>query len=170
MSKTTVFICGIQADISSLLSSHFGKPVEVCKKKSGAPYLKGVKKHVSVSHKRKCLVVAVSSDKVGVDVEIIEKKPTVFKIAGKYFSEKVEKDDYRRFFELWTRKEAYGKLYEKGISKEILAIDLSADEFPVDDEKTISFNSYDFSDYIITCASMNPDVEFIVDKSSKIVK
>lgn len=170
MNKTTVFICGIQADISSLLSSYFGKPVDVCKKKSGAPCLKGVKKHISVSHKRKCLVVAVSPYKVGVDVEVNDNKSTVFKIADKYFAEKVEKDEYRRFYELWTRKEAYGKLFEKGISKEILATDLSADSLVIDSEKTISFHSYDFKNYIITCASMCSDVEFIVDKSSKIVK
>lgn len=169
MNKTTVFICGTQTDVNSLLSAFYGKDVDLCKKKSGAPYLKGVKDYVSVSHKRKCLVVAVSSKPVGVDVEKNEIKPTVFKIADKYFSEKIEQGDYKAFFTLWTKKEAYGKLFEKGISKEILATDLSEDTASCDNV-VVAFNSFEFNDYIVTCADCFNDVDFVVDDSAKRIK
>ncbi len=167
MAKTKVFIVNAQTDVDHKLSECLGIPVSIGKKKSGAPFLKGVDGKVSISHKRKYLTIAVSDSPVGVDIERIDPKPTVFKIASKYFGETVEKDDYNAFYLSWTRKEAYGKLYEKGISKEVLGMDHSADTMITDDGNTIYFTSYKFDDYIVTVADHSGDVEFISDIQTK---
>lgn len=167
MAKTKVFIVNAQTDVEHKLSEGLGMPVFIGKKKSGAPFLKGVNGRVSISHKRKYLTIAVSDSPVGVDIEMIDAKPSVFKIATRYFGETIEKDDYESFYLSWTRKEAYGKLFEKGITKEVLRLNHSHDYIETADGNIVYFTSYRFDDYIVTVADYSGDVEFILDIQSK---
>ncbi|MDA1353640.1 MAG: 4'-phosphopantetheinyl transferase superfamily protein [bacterium] len=88
----------------------------------GKPFIVGHPDfHYNVSHSGKFVVCAYGDSPVGVDIQ--EKRPQDMRVAKRYFSidefkqlEKIDDDtDQRdRFYELWTKKEAYAKL--QGIS------------------------------------------------------
>lgn len=164
MARTKVLITDKQLRVSDIASSLLGKNVEVLNKKSGAPYVVGEDSFVSVSHKKNFVVVGISSERVGVDVELIEEKDSVFKIAKKYFGEKIENEDYDSFYCSWTKKESLGKITEKGITRGLLSLDTSAEVFLDKEGKTIFFNHFKFDKYIVTVADYTNDVEFILDK------
>lgn len=73
---------------------------------------------VSISHSKDYLVVAIGSEKIGIDVEVI--RDIKYKgIAEKFFSEAqcrdVAENGLRRFFEYWVRYEAAHKREGIGI-------------------------------------------------------
>ena len=77
--------------------------------------------HFNVSHTRNTIAVAVSDKPVGVDVEKI--REFELGIAKRFFTErelnyisKSQDNTYERFFEIWTKKEAYIKYIGKGLS------------------------------------------------------
>jgi 4'-phosphopantetheinyl transferase len=89
----------------------------------GKPHLKhhpGI--HFNISHSGQWVVSAISSQPVGIDVEVI--RPYKLKIAQRFFSKEeyldlMEKDENERvgyFFELWTLKESYLKALGKGLT------------------------------------------------------
>lgn len=87
----------------------------------GKPFLKDYPDfHFNVSHTRDALVVAVSDDEVGVDIERIRNAD--LKIIKRFFSNPEREyiyqheDSNRAFYEIWTRKEAYSKFIGKGLS------------------------------------------------------
>lgn len=164
MAKTKVLITDKQLRVSDIASSMLEKKVEVLNKKSGAPYVVGEDSFVSVSHKKTFVVVGLSALKVGVDIELIEEKDSVFKIAKKYFGEKIESGDYNAFYRSWTKKESLGKITEKGITRGLLSLDTSADVFTDKEGKTIYFNHFFFEKFIVTVADYTNDVEFVLDK------
>lgn len=84
----------------------------------GKPYLENGP-FVSVSHTDDLVVVAVSKNNIGIDME---KKDREIKkqeeLAEKYFSQK-EKEyatTKERFLEIWTKKESYGKFTGEGVA------------------------------------------------------
>ncbi|MBQ2863688.1 MAG: 4'-phosphopantetheinyl transferase superfamily protein, partial [Clostridia bacterium] len=90
----------------------------------GAPYIKGIDVHVSISHAGDYAVCAVADAPVGIDIEKI--KPTNRRIAERTFSKReleylgcegeMGDDALLRFFEIWTAKEAYAKMQGTGLS------------------------------------------------------
>lgn len=164
MEKTKVLITDKQLRVSDIASSLLGKHVEVLNKKSGAPYVVGEDAFVSVSHKKAFVVVGVSAKNVGVDIELIDEKDSVFKIAKKYFGEEIESGDYDAFYRSWTKKESLGKITEKGITRSLLSLDTSTDVFVDKEGKTIYFNHFKFDKFIVTVADYTNDVEFVLDK------
>lgn len=91
---------------------------------------------ISVSHTKNCLVVAISEEKVGIDIELKERhiSPTICKNIKE-----------------WTQYEAYGKYLGTGISKELLNKELP--------EELIT--SFEWGDYIISLASNDKKVDII---------
>lgn len=99
----------------------------------------------NLSHTEGLIVLAVSAEKeVGVDVEAFSRKADILKLAQRYFSpSEVEElmaldsnEHQKRFFDLWTLKEAYIKACGKG-----LAIPLKDFSFSfVEDKIEISFS------------------------------
>lgn len=99
----------------------------------GKPYLAGGGAFFSVSHAGRLAAVCVSDKEVGVDVEQIKPVKTslvkhfcapadIDYIFGSVSYEKKEIGDeqtLRRFFEIWTLKEAYGKYTGRGLCEEI---------------------------------------------------
>lgn len=164
MAKTRVLITDKQLKVSDIASSLVGKEVEVLKKKSGAPYIVGEDSFVSVSHKKSFIVVGISEQKVGVDIELIEDKDSVFKIAHKYFGEKIKNKDFDAFYRSWTKKESLGKISEKGITRKLLSLNTSADVYSDNEGKTIFFNHFYFDNYIVTVADYKNEIEFILEK------
>lgn len=165
MAKTKVFITDKQLKVSEIASSVLGKEVDVLNKKSGAPYVVGDDSFISVSHKKRYVVVGISTDKVGVDIELIEDKDTIFKIASKYFGEKIADKDYVAFYRSWTKKESLGKITEKGITRRLLALNTLDDVYTDSEGKTVYFNHFYFDKYIVTVADYENDVEFILDEN-----
>ena len=77
---------------------------------SGRPYADSLPLFISVSHSGSIAVCAVSDRPVGIDVEQIKKRS--FKLTDRIFSEDeiaYISGSAKRFFEVWTAKEAYAK-------------------------------------------------------------
>ncbi|CAK7063425.1 4'-phosphopantetheinyl transferase superfamily protein [Tissierella sp.] len=112
--------------------------------------------HYNISHTRGRIVCAISNRCIGIDVEKIRgfnrniPKKFFTKNEQKYIFSK-EEDINKRFFEIWTKKEAYVKWLGKG-----LEIQLSS--FDVMHEKKISTIS--FEDYVISVCSNIPKIQF----------
>lgn len=115
-----------------LLQKHYGlTAVQLHRKDSGQPYLTGCPMYVSLSHSGQMVACAVSSRPVGIDIERIRPvKPNLMRrvcvaeeldyvLAGSCLSEDQPCEDaaiLRRFFEIWTGKEAYFKKCGTGIT------------------------------------------------------
>ena len=88
--------------------------------KGGKPYAEGLDIHFSLSHSGNLAVCAISDKPVGIDVE--QTKKANFNVARRCFTKaelqyvlsRKEKSQ-QRFFEVWTKKEAYVKLLGTGI-------------------------------------------------------
>jgi len=115
--------------LRALLSIKTGKPaqtISIKRSAKGKPMLKDNKSiHFNISHSGDWVVVAVSGNEVGIDIEKI--RPPHYRIAERYFSkhelqtlnelQDEEKKNY--FFDLWTLKESYLKLLGKGLTKSL---------------------------------------------------
>ena len=154
MRKTEVILTNINANVNALVNGSLKKKVSISRKPSGAPVVEGADAYISLSHKDKYLCVAVSSKEVGVDIEKIVDKPSIYKIAKRYFAEPV--NDCREFYLAWTRKEAFGKLLGSGLDKDVLGKDLSQDTYDLP-EGTVRFSTFDYQDYMITVACFDEE-------------
>ncbi len=95
--------------------------VSIRRGKNGKPYAQDLDIHFSLSHSGNLAVCAISDCPVGIDVERMRKVD--YRVAQKWFtvreqyyifSEKRKQE--KRFFEIWTKKEAYVKRIGTGIS------------------------------------------------------
>ena len=89
--------------------------------KSGKPYAVGLDIHFSLSHSGSLAVCAISDSPVGIDVEQIKK--VHLKVARRCFTEQEQYYVFGKkgrpqikFFEVWTKKEAYVKMMGLGVS------------------------------------------------------
>lgn len=111
------------------------------KGKFGKPFIKNIKSfYFNVSHTRNAIAVAFLDMEVGVDIEMV--RSDEYDIAERFFTASEFKYIYKdnigkekRFFEIWTKKEAYIKYVGKGL--------------------TIPLNSF-------SVVNGNPDLEFYV--------
>ncbi|WP_150467577.1 4'-phosphopantetheinyl transferase family protein [Francisella sp. SYW-9] len=89
----------------------------------GKPYLCNSDIHFNISHTGSKVIIAISNEPVGVDVEQISGSRKVLRIAERYFKKdeflalKKSNDLYRDFYTLWTLKEAQVKRSSLGIAK-----------------------------------------------------
>ena len=102
----------------------------------GKPFLKNYPNfYFNVSHTRNAVVVCVAAYPIGVDIERVKKaKPD---IAKRFFTTDeqqyvFEKNDLidERFFEIWTKKEAYIKCLGKGLSIPLNSFSVLYDKTP----------------------------------------
>ena len=109
-----------------VLVQNFGmeeKDIIIKKTAQGKPFLSDSGLFISLSHTDGMVAVAVSDCEVGVDIE--RTKLVDLKIAKRFFTDSeqdyvFESDDATdRFFEIWTKKEAYIKKIGKGLSTDI---------------------------------------------------
>ncbi len=88
---------------------------------NGKPYIKDVKIEFSISHSGDIAVCAISDKPVGIDIEKIRDininlvKRVFTPDEQQYVLEKWSLSK-ERFFEVWTRKEAYAKMNGKGVA------------------------------------------------------
>lgn len=105
---------------------HTSIPLEFTYGPGGKPYLKNYPIYFNLSHSGDYVVCAVSEQEVGVDIQE-HRKENVERLAKRFFSPR-ETDVLRAckpeerealFFDLWAKKEAYGKYTGKGITDSI---------------------------------------------------
>jgi len=96
--------------------------VEILKKESGKPYIKGFPIHYNISHSKDYVACAFSEQEVGIDIELV--REVDLKIAKNYFCQSECDDLFAKgsdqrvdyFFALWTLKESYMKWSGRGMS------------------------------------------------------
>lgn len=92
--------------------------------KYGKPFVADGKFSFSVTHSQKYYIIAVSTDNIGIDLQIYDEQRDYMKIASRWYNERENAllsamPDYNRcemFYEIWSRKEAYIKFTGKGLS------------------------------------------------------
>ncbi len=133
--------------LQKMLSRHGIDDYEISRNENGKPYIEGADIHFSISHTDGLCAVALSDAPVGIDCEKIDSayNERLANFSKRYFTpneqnEIQESDDkLRKFFEIWTRKEAYIKKHGLN-SSQISKVDTTALEY-----KTVYHG-----DYIIT--------------------
>ena len=128
-------------------------PVDICPGKYGKPHFShdyGL--HFNWSHTRKCVICASSSEgMVGADVEKNDTPPfDVMELAFHKdeiaYVDASESGQQRcsRFFEVWTRKEAYGKYTGEGLSETMTGVNL------LDDDRAEKLHTWEYGGYIFS--------------------
>lgn len=134
-------LCGYMLAVKALseLSGIAEDGIAVNYSENGKPFSENTKLHFSISHSGDYAVCAVSERDVGIDIEKI--RQLNMQAAKKFASETEliyifghlpEKSDFEsadektleRFFEVWTKKEAYGKLIGEGIGYAMRSTDI----------------------------------------------
>lgn len=114
--------------IEQLLFDHYGlTDIPLHREAGGRPYLTGCPLYVSISHSDELVACAISSESVGIDIERI--RPTRRNLFQKVCVDEelayvqpgpealcTDPESLRRFFEIWTAKEAYFKKRGTGIT------------------------------------------------------
>lgn len=94
-----------------LLEVIFGHPVQLEHEPSGEPFVAGFEGHISISHSRDTLLIAVASRPIGVDIETLS--PRVLRVREKFLSPaEIARlgDDVRAVMTAWCQYEALYKL------------------------------------------------------------
>ena len=123
----------------------------------GKPYLKNNKNfHFNISHTKGLIVIAISNSPIGVDVELTRRFD--LHIAKRFFTEyEIEyingdtEKMYQRFFEIWTKKEAYIKHNGKGLTIPLNSFNVLSDNI------SHKIKSFFYEDYILSVCSENKD-------------
>lgn len=112
----------LRASLASTLGIR-EQDIVILEDERGAPYVKGVNVHVSLSHSGDYAVCAIADCPVGIDIEKI--RPINMRVAERTFSDgelkhlgpddEISDEVLRHFYEIWTAKEAYGKCVGTGI-------------------------------------------------------
>ena len=133
------------------------------KTNSGKPYLHGYSNfYFNISHTRTAIVVALSDQEIGVDIEKI--KQANFEITCRFFTELEQKyvldshDKDKAFYEIWTKKEAYLKYMGNGLKMPLTSFDVKQSKIK---SKIVTFQH---NNYLISVCSGKNGTEFDVLK------
>lgn len=126
----------------------------------GKPYIKGVQNfHYNISHTLDAIVVATSRYPVGVDIEHI--RTFDGRIVERFFCQneaeyiKSSRENQQdRFYEIWTKKEAYVKWIGKGLSVPLNSFDVLDVNLPCD------FRAFTKGSYRISVCGENKNYFF----------
>ena len=97
-------LCGVMDPV--ILKSEFGKP-----------YFRDLPIKFSVSHSGDQVILAASDKEIGADIQYVN--PRAVRVAERFFTESecaYVGGDCARFFEIWTKKEAYAKWQGEGLA------------------------------------------------------
>lgn len=129
--------------------------VEIFRPLGQKPYCLGFE--MSISHSAGVVAVALSDVPIGVDIEKI-RQPRI-RAAKRLFTEAELAVVDSRFWDIWTRKEAYGKAQGRGLYSKLAQFDTLND---------LNFSSFIFEDFI--CCVYSPKTpDFIVISQSELV-
>lgn len=122
---------------------------EIIKNKNGKPYLKNSNLFFNISHKKDIIVIAVSDNEVGIDIEYIDKDKEIKKALLNSFFSKNEinyiDNNIENFFEVFTKKESYIKMLGKRVA-EIKYVDIF--------NLNCNFNTFRYKDFVVTVCSV----------------
>lgn len=130
-------ICG-ELLIRSLLINRYkikNSDIHISKNKYGKPFIRGIENFsFNISHSGEWVVVAVASQKIGIDIERVD--PIKLEAMVPYFSinerrnlfSKQEAERLSYFYTLWTIKESYIKCIGEGLYYPLNAVDISEDK------------------------------------------
>ena len=116
----------------------------------GKPYCVGIPCEFSLSHTSGMIVCAISDEPVGIDAELL--RPAPMRVARRFTDAEREyiSGSDERFFRVWTRKEAFGKMTGDGLSGGALGTDVLSPGF------SASARTFRFGDHIISaCGSVS---------------
>lgn len=108
---------GLTAEMLRFSKDERGRPILLSDQETALP-------NISISHVMNYVAVAVSDEAViGIDIEDVTRRANWSEIAKRYFApdewqevSSLPRDEgRRRFFEIWTQKEAFGKVSGEGI-------------------------------------------------------
>ena len=146
-----------------VIAEHFNlepSEVNIKNKRNGKPFADGLDIHFSISHSAQMAICAISDVPVGVDIEKIRSAPSsvverCFTEDEKAYLDSKEKDRDKRFFEIWTKKEAYVKMTGRGI-KDFSELNII---------KRFGICAKEYNGYMISVARENKNVyEFEITK------
>jgi phosphopantetheinyl transferase len=149
--------------ISELLEKDFNS-IKINYFDNRKPYIEGSTVDFNLSHSSDCFAFAITTLEntfIGVDIEVIKEKTDFEQIVNHYFHENeishILKNNFsiqiqrKRFYEIWTRKEAFLKMLGIGLSEELSKIDLTPGERNIIIQNKSSFKYNKFSEiYIYT--------------------
>jgi 4'-phosphopantetheinyl transferase len=141
----------------------YRKEITILNQQNRAPYILEIPElYISISHSSEFAVAVISQNKIGVDIETIEQRPTALM---DYFCSKNEQTilqnlrnnssrSYILLTKFWTRKEAISKYVQLGAKLNFKKIDTVADIFYNDiiSENEIRLLSEQFNNYCMTIA------------------
>lgn len=117
------------AAVAQLAGEYLGKKstdLIFDKTETGKPFFKDVNDlYFNISHSFLSYAVAISDSPIGIDIEVI--REVNLKIAERMFTENEKEyvgNDTVRFFEIWTKKEAYSKFTGKGLGEKFSSFDV----------------------------------------------
>lgn len=147
--KALLDFFGINISFSDFLKSEDGKP-----------YIKNLPDfHFNISHSENAVAVAISDSEVGIDCEKLRNAD--LRVAKRRFTEKeyayIIKDSSEtdlRFFEIWTKKEAYLKFCGKGLTMPLNSFDVT------DGSLDKSFHTYQKDVFFISVCTDSPNNNF----------
>ncbi len=138
-----------------------------CRNKYGKPYLKSYPDfHFNLSHTRNAIIVAISDKPIGIDIEKI--RVADVKIARRFFTEsevayikKARIDMDKRFYEVWTKKEAYIKFMGKGFSIPLNSFDT------LDGDISKQILTFEKGEYIISVCNESSNLKCSIAELSE---
>ncbi len=121
---------------------------EIVKAENGKPYFQYLPQlYFNISHTDGLTVVAVGDSEVGIDVERVRKAD--LRITRRFLKQEADyitaADSHKRFFEVWTKKEAYLKYKGTGLSGGLDSVNVF--------DCTPSIKTFYFEDYVISVCS-----------------
>lgn len=149
-----IFILKGNTDAYALLrnlAAEKSNNIEIAKGEKGKPYFKFLPDfHFNVSHADGLTVITVAESEVGIDAEKLREAD--LRIADRRFLKTerdyiFETDSNRRFFEVWTKKEAFLKYKGTGISGGLDSVNVF--------ECTPPIKTFYFEDYVISVCCEN---------------
>ncbi len=130
--------------------------ITVLRTRKGKPYFENLKDfHFNIAHSGDIQAVAISDSPVGVDIEII-KSPDL-RVAKRFCKEEYDYimsgNSTLRFFEIWTKKEAFLKYKGDGISGGLKICNTFSPEVPI--------TTYNFDKFILSvCSEKNFEIVY----------
>lgn len=126
------------------------KDITFVKSSFGKPYIQEYSNfHFNISHTKSAIAVIISDKSIGVDIEAIREADML--IANRFFTDDeiryiTEANEYKnkRFFEIWTKKEAYIKYIGKGLSIPLNSFNT------LDDDLSSIITTFEKDGYIIS--------------------
>lgn len=122
----SVFASAAAAELAGKILNKKSCELIFCKDEFGKPFFENINGfYFSISHSFPFYAAAVSDRPIGIDVEKI--RDVNLNIAKRMFTENEREyigKDKIRFFEIWTKKEAYSKFTGKGLGEKFSSFDV----------------------------------------------